>query len=105
MNKNAYETGSAAIAYEFDPEKSAQVVCVKLHLSAVGGAVENFTITEDSVLGAEFDVVHVSQDMNAVADLVWRPEDGPLNLSKGSKLVIAYTNTNARTYGLEIEYR
>lgn len=105
MHQQAHATGSSAIAYEFDPGKSVQVISIKLHMSATGGAAENLTITEDSSLGSEYDVVHLSQAMAAVADLVWRPEDGPLMLNKGSKLNIAYANSNGRTYGLEIEYR
>lgn len=105
MNQHKSTSGSAAIAYTFNPGKSVYITEVRLHLSAAGGAVENLTITHNSALGAGFDVVHLTQAMAAVTNLVWRPEDGPLYVFKGETIEFAYANSNARDYGLEIIYR
>ena len=105
MEQHKYETGATAIAYSFDAEKSVHVTEVRVHLSAVGGAAENLVIKHNSALGAAYDVVHLTQAMAAVTDLVWRPDLGPWYIAKGDTLDITYANSNNRTYGLEILYR
>ena len=105
MEQHKIETGAVAIAYSFNPGKSVHVTEVRVHLSAVGGAAENLTIKHNSALGAAYDVLHHTEAMAAVADLVWRPDLGPWYIAKGDTLDIAYANSNNRTYGLEILYR
>ena len=105
MMKHVSTSGAAAINYSFVPTKPVYVKEVRLHMSAAGGAAENFTITLDSALGALFDVVFHTVAMAAVSDVVWVPSGNQQSfLGKGDKLVIAYANTNSRNYGLEIVY-
>jgi len=104
MNQHKYETGGAALAYTFAPEKSVHIREVRLHLNAVGGAAESFTIKSDSALGAAYDVQHASQDMNALTDYIFRPTNGFLFVAKGDELDFAWTNTGGKTWGLEIVY-
>ena len=96
-------TGNGAIASTLAPGRQIELVCVKLHLSAAGGAAEDFTVTIDSATDAVYDVVLFSQDMNAVADVVWVPER-PIPIMK-DEIDFAYNNGNTRTYGLEVNYR
>ena len=96
-------TGNAAIATTVTMAVRWRLLAVKLHLSAVGGAVENFTATLDSVTAAAYDTVHYSLNMNAVADLVWVP-DPNIFFEAADELDFAYANTNGRTYGLEVYY-
>lgn len=105
MERHKYETGSGAIDYSFEEDYSVYITSIRLHLSAAGGAAEDFSVSIDSALGAEYDVNHLALDMTAVQNLVWRPEDGPLYVAKGDKVSITYANSNSRTYGLEILYR
>lgn len=97
-------TGSAAIASTLTPPGPIELVCVKLHLSAVGGAAENFTVTINSATLAAYDVVLYSQDMNAVQDILWLPNQ-PIPIVNGDPIDFAYANSNGRTYGLEAIYR
>lgn len=100
----ARATGSAAIAKSVTPpDSNLSLVSVRLHLSAAGGAAENFTITINSNTSAVYDTVIYSQDMNAVQDLMWTPKKS-VPILNGDVLDFAYANSNGRTYGLEIIY-
>ena len=102
-------TGAAAIASTLAPTFNFVLVCIKLHMSATGGAVEDFTVAVDSNAGAAYDVILLTQGMNAVADIYWPTSTGPgtlwLPFVAGDEIDFAYVNTNTRTYGLEVGYR
>lgn len=93
-------TGAAAIASTLEPGQQFQLDELRVHLSAVGGA-GSLTLTVDAAAGAAFDTVLLTQDMTAVTDLHFLPEL-PIRLDKGDKLVVAWANASARTYGLEL---
>ena len=99
-------TGAAAIAMSLTPPTGVpiELVCVKLHLSAAGGAAENFTVTVNSATLAAHDTVLLSQDMNTVTDVFWLPEQ-PIPIVNDDVIDFAYANSNARTYGLEVIFR
>jgi len=104
--KHAMATGAVAIAMSITPPKTSgniSLVSVRLHLSAVGGAAENFTITINSATAAAYDTIIYSQDMTAVQDLMWTPNH-PIPILNGDVLDFAYANSNTRTYGLEAIY-
>lgn len=105
MQNHDYETGAAAIDYSFSATGKRYITEVSLHLSAAGGAAENFVIKHNSALGAVYDVNIYSVDMTAIQDIVWKPDGGFHELNTGDTLDIDYTNTNTRTYGLEVLYR
>ena len=96
-------TGAAAIASTWVPTKPSIVTAVKLHLSAAGGTSENFTITVDATTGVAYDILLLSQDMNVATDVLWIP-DHPLAIASLDELDFAYTNTNSRTWALELTY-
>lgn len=98
------KTAAVLMAQTFAPAKNFMLLHVKLHLSAVGGAAEDFTVTLDASAGAAYDIELTSQDMNAVADHFYQPTL-PLFFEKGDEVDCAYANTNTKTYGLEIAYR
>jgi len=97
-------TGSAALSSSLTPTTPIVLDSVKLHLSAVGGLVENFTVTINSVTGAVYDTVLFSQDMVAVQDLFWQP-DRPIAIVNSDVIDFYFKNANGRTYGLEVIYR
>jgi len=97
-------TGAAAIDSSLTPSGPIVLDSVKLHLSAVGGAAEDFTVTINSVTGAVYDTLLFSQDMTAVRDIFWQP-DRPIVITNSDVIDIAYANGNKRTYGLEVLYR
>jgi len=96
--------GSAAIAVAFAPDVNIVLSQLRLHLNAVAVDVEDFTVTLDATSGVEYDANLLTQPMAAVEDVAWIP-DNPITLQRGDVLNIAYANTSARTWGLEIVYR
>ena len=97
-------TGAAAIAESFTPSGEVVLLGVRLHLSAAGGAAENFTVTINSGTNALYDVVLSTSAMAAAADVHFIP-DGPLTIAKGDVVDFAYANSNTRTWGLEYVYQ
>lgn len=104
--KVARATGVVAIAMSLTSSKTSgniNLVSVRLNLSAVGGAAENFTITINSATAGVYDTIIYSQDMNAIQDLMWTPNH-PIPIVNGDVLDFAYANSNTRTYGIEAIY-
>lgn len=97
-------TGSGAMASTFAPDVNFVVFSIRLHLSAAGATAENFTAQVDSIAGIEHDLLLASQDMNTETDFIQTFEDG-LSFERGSDIDLAYTNTDANTFGVEIAYR
>ena len=98
-----YATGAAAIGLTFAPGVAFELEAIHVHLSAAPVTSQNFTVTRDAGLGAAYDDVLLKRDLAAEADtdLVWTP-DFPLLMASADKVVVAYTNTDTRTYGVEI---
>jgi hypothetical protein len=96
-------TGHGAISTTLAPGVPWQLEEIRVHLSLAGGA-NNLTATVDHGAGAAYDIVILTQDMTTIADLSWQPTR-PKEFGAGDELDIAWTNTNGRTYGLEIVYK
>lgn len=97
-------TGEAALSYTLTPGKKFVFEEIRLHLNAASATVENFVITLQSARGTAYDVVLYSVGMNTVQDLVYQADQSH-SFEKGDSLVFAWTNTNLRTYGMEIIYK
>jgi len=102
-------TGSGAMAVSFDPGGSCKVLQINLHLNTASATSENLTITLDSANGTEYDCNLITKDMNTVKDILINKEMGcgigEFYMFGSDKLAFAWTNTDARTWGLEIIYR
>ena len=103
-NKTVQQGGQAPIAYTFTSSVPYELVSVRVHLAAVGGVSEDFTIDVDSGAGTKYDIRMFTQGMAEVQDLFWSP-DKDISGESTDKLIFAYPNTNALNYGLEIVYR
>lgn len=95
-------TGAVAIATTLAPGRSFQLLEVRIHLSAAGGAGD-FTAKVDSITSAAYDLNFIKQDMTAVIDFVWQP-DHPMQFETGDEIDFEWANGAGRTYGLEIKY-
>jgi len=93
---------NGAISIIIAPKSAWQLDEIRIHLSAVGGA-GNLTATVDANAGATYDTVILTQDMTAVADLVFKPER-PLLFDKGDQLIIAWANVGNKAYGVEVKF-
>lgn len=98
----ATATGAAAINTTVSPGRPFALESVAVHLSAAGGAGD-LTVTLDANAGAAYDVILLTQDMTSIADLLWQP-DRPIELAKDDKIVVAWANAGAKTYGLTVRY-
>jgi len=96
-----YATGAGAIAEVVTPGAACALIEVRLHLSAAGGAVELFEVRDNSGAGAVYDIVLRSWGMNLLADVHWLP-DRPILYAAADTITFAYTNSNGRTWGLEV---
>ena len=99
-------TGSGAMSVTFDPEGSCKILQINLHLDTAASTSENLVISVDSANGTEYDVNLITKDMSTVKDVVVRQIDiGEFYMFGADKLTFAWTNTDARTWGLEIIYQ
>jgi len=100
-------TGAAAIASTLvlDPERAFQLVEIRLHLDAAGGAAGdvNFTATLDSNAGTAYDFEMVTEDLTLLADYLYQPTK-PIIFDKGDEIDFAYANAGSATYGLLVIY-
>ena len=104
-NKVFQATAKAPLAASLTPpDYNIYLVCVKLHLSAVGGVAEDFTVTINSATATAYDTLIFSQDMLTVQDILWLP-DQPIPVVNGDVIDFAYANTGNVTYALEVIYR
>ena len=98
-------TGAAAIATSLTVPagQSYQLVSVSLKYSAAPTTSENLTVTLNTNAGAAYDTVLYTVDpsVGAITSLLWQPDE-PLYLEGGDAVDVAYTNTDTRTYGVQI---
>jgi len=104
--KQDVATGSGAMNVTFDPEGSCRIIQVNLHLDVASATSENMLATLDSDNGTEYDVKIITKDMDTIKDLILTHYDlGDFYVFEGDVIVFNWTNTNARTWGLEVIYR
>lgn len=96
-------TGTGAITASHATTANEKLCSVTLHFNTAPTTSQNFTITVDANDGSNYDYLLFSIDPSAssLTDLVWFP-DGELYLEMGDAVDLAYTNTDGRTYGVQI---
>lgn len=98
--KTIRTTGTGVLSYEFSPGQNIYLSAVKLHLNGAA-TQESLTITIDSNAGTQYDTLLLSQDMTGLANVLWLPG---MFIHASDKVVFSWTNTDAATWGLEINY-
>ena len=96
--------GSETVRPELAPGVPFRMIESRLQLSAVGGAVENYVINLDSGHGSAFDTAIVTTAMNAVAQSLDLWDDKERFFNAADLVYFTYTNTNNKTWGLEVKY-
>lgn len=98
----ANATGAGAISLTYAPTHFFDLLALYVHFSAALTTSESLTVTLDSVLGTAYDTVLFSVDpsIGAATDIVHNFEK--LQLRAGDAVVVAYTNTDAVTYGVHL---
>jgi hypothetical protein len=95
------QTGSGAMNLTLTVDQNIVIKSIALHLSAAGGASENFVAQVDSDAGSAYDTKLLVQDMNTTTDIFDTTER---YIPAGDDIDFTYTNTNARTWGLTVQY-
>lgn len=101
----AKTVATAALAINTTTALAAQfrLVSVTCHFSAAPTTSENFVVKLDATDGVAYDTVLFSVDPSATAatDIVYIP-DKELLFVANDQIVVTFTNTDTRTYGLRI---
>jgi hypothetical protein len=97
-------TGSAAIAKSSAAHTTAFYLhWVSVHFNAAPTTSESLTVIRNSVTAAAYDTVlaKVNPSVGALTDIhiSW---DTPILCKAGDVIDVAYTNTDTKTYGVEI---
>ena len=96
-------TWSAAINLSTAINKDFRLDSITIHFDVAPTTSENLTVTIDSWLGIEYDVVLFTIDpsSSSVTDIVFIP-DSHLALDEWDQILVEYTNTDTATYGVRI---
>jgi len=96
-------TGAGAITASQAAADGDKLASVNIHFSAAPTTSEDLTITIDANDGSAYDTVLAKIDPAefSLTDYVFVPE-GDILLESGDAIDIAYTNTDAVTYGVQI---
>ena len=99
-------TGAAAMSVSFTAVRACKLGTVTCKFSAAPTTSENFTVSLDANAGAAYDVTWFTYDPGAVGSITFISVDetdiGEVWLVPGDIVTVAYTNTDTRTYGVEI---
>lgn len=95
-----------SLSYTVPAGGTFDVNSVTVKLSAAPTTSEYLTVTLDSAIGADYDVVLYKVDPSATSatSIIWQP-NAPLYLRPGDVVALAYTNTDTRTWGATITGR
>ena len=98
-------TGGAAINTTTAVAAEFRLVSITCHFSAAPTTSESFVVKLDSSLGAAYDTTLFSTNpsLSAATDIVFIPDES-LDFFLGDEIVVTFTNTDTRTYGLTIYY-
>lgn len=98
-------TGAAAIATSLTVPSGGtyQLLSVTLKYNAAPTTSESLTVTLNANAGAAYDTLLYTVDPSATAmtSMLWQPDE-PLYLEGGDAVDVAYTNTDTKTYGVQI---
>jgi hypothetical protein len=103
-----YTTGTTgAIAKEFNPGKPFEILEIRLHLSAAGGAGNLTAILDCGQAATVYDSpVFTAVDMTSLTDYVYGASaTTPRYFDSGDHIDIAFANASNRTYGLTIVWK
>jgi hypothetical protein len=96
-------TGSGALSTSTALSAAFRLTSVTVNFNAAPTTSENLTVTVNANDGAAYDTVLFSVDPSATSatDIVFIP-DNDLVFESGDEIDVAFTNTDANTFGLRI---
>lgn len=93
---------TAPIAETFTPTGPCEVLEIRIHLSAAGGAGD-LTVTLNSGIGAAYDALLRTVGMTTATDVVIT--DAGFHLASGDAIDIDWANAGTRLVGIEVVWR
>lgn len=98
--------GTETLRPELEPEHFFRILEARLHLSAVAGQADVFSIDLDSgqPAGLLHDVKLATQDMNAVKDYIKYWGDELRFYNNNDRIIFTFPNAGTKNWGLEIKY-
>lgn len=96
-------SGAIATTMTVPAGRTYRLMSVSLKYNTAPTTSQAFTVTLNAKAGATYDVLLYTVDpsVGAITALVWQPDE-PLYLEGGDAIVTAYTNTDSRTFGVQI---
>lgn len=96
-------TGSAGIATSKTALYPSRLISVTCNFNAAPTTSEDFIVTLNLNAGAAYDSVLYTRDPSSPStkSIVWTPGD-EIRLEPGDAIDVTYTNTDTRTYGVQI---
>jgi hypothetical protein len=100
----ATETGSGAMSKSIAITAPTELLSIEMKMSAAPTTgAQPITVTKDANAGAAYDVVHLSADLVALANTSYSARfNPPIYFVAGDAIVVAFVNTDAVTYGLQV---
>ena len=100
---NGTGAGNIITSLIVPPSRTYELVSVTCQFSAAPTTAGSLTITLNARGGAAYDVLLYTVDPSttALTDIVWWPDSSTF-LEGGDAIDVAYTNTDTRTYGVQI---
>lgn len=99
-------TGAAALNATTAIAAEFRLLAVTVHFSSAPTTSENLVVKLDSIAGAAYDTTlsTTNPSLSAATDVVFEPSS-ELKFKTGDEIVVTFTNTDTRTYGLSIYYQ
>jgi hypothetical protein len=98
-------TGAAAINLTTAEIVPFELIDVTVHFNVAPTTSQNLLVTLNAADGAAYDtvmlLVNPATYLGGVTDIVWKPESR-FFFEVGDQVVVTYTNTDLRTYGVRI---
>ena len=96
-------TGAAAIAASYTTANAARLIGVSVKFSIAPTTGQSITVTLNANAGAAYDILLYTLDVAAgsTTTILWAPEKETW-LEPGDAIDVAYTNSDTRTYGVQI---
>ena len=91
----------AALAHTYTFTTDAQLREIRLHVDATVGTVANLTVTIGSSLGAIYDELVLTHDMNGITDVL-QTYNPPILIHSGDAIVSAWANADGDNWGYQI---
>jgi len=96
--------GSETVQPGIAPGVPFRVLETRLHLSDLGGTSEDFQIEVHSTVSDVWNAVPISQDMNAVDDLIVDWSNKLRFFEAREPVIFTYNNTNSRVWSIVVNF-